>query len=215
MPASYVSLGITEAQPGTGNFKIEAINVRTLTIDTLNLTKDQIREKNGISHWDLGYLTEVDCVQKSDDKKNITYSILGKSVLKEKVNLKEWLEDNLSDLDDFLANRNNTSCIIKVEHVDEIEVNRKLYNSQSVIKCRLAITCKSKSGIKNTTLLNKDYRWITYWSYILNEKPDYFNEAKIRYQNMLNDKSKDLYLVLYRYHFKDGFNEWITGIHFI
>ena len=126
--------------------------------------------------------------------------------------LKTVLESKSTNPEHFFSNRNVDYAIVRVSNVKDITVEEDEYGT---LKSRIKVSINGLPLSRNVDpLLNKDFRWIKYWSRIY--KMDTIAEKKSQYIKLLNKKSKTLYLLLYRHTFPNGQRRyWIVGMHWL
>lgn len=209
---NLLTLAITETFPGTDDFNVIALDEKSRNLIALHLKKEDIISEDGKVYWDIGRWTEVSKLQltKLDtDPRNRVY-IPESSILHDKANIKSILEDRTTSSREFMANRGSPYAILKVKKTNEIVVET---DEKGILRCRLAVQFYDNPAHPQR-LLNKDYRWVKYWSKVPKEE---MTEVKDQYFKLLNRPSKTLYLIVYRHYFKDSACPvpWIVGMHWL
>lgn len=213
----FITLSITETIPGTGEFSVIAMEIRSQNIISLNLREEEIISKQGDIIWDIGFITHVKEIRKNSiSYANPTYTATGTSIGANKIaSLKSILEAKSNSPQDFFNNEKIQYAIIKTSNVHDISVyvDKQNYN-EKVLKYYLSATISNISAVKNPIcFLNKDYRWINFWGYMY--KSLKFDKKKQEYLKLFNRREKTLYLILHRYHFKNNSSYWISGMHWL
>lgn len=203
-----LTLSIAETQPN--HYNIIAMDARTRNLVALSLSRNEIISPEGIIHWDIGKYTKVtELTKEPGSLKNITYRPENFELLaNEQINLKSVLEDSLSLSEDFFNLKGNNFVILKAKNVADIV--SKTTNGHT--NYHMYIVFSDNIHAAPRRILNKDYRWVNYWQRVPKGK---FEETKNKYCALFNKPGKDLYLILYRFYFGNGPQEWITGIHWI
>ncbi len=156
MSKSFLTLGMAERQPGSGEYNILAMNMDDYKIVCIDLKGSQIITPDGKKiFWDIGKVTEVDGIVRDETQvnDNIVYLVKGEARLSdESVNLKEILEDQRIDYVDFERDRNLVGCIVSPFKVLKIETV-----STGIKKNYLTMSFRNDAK-RERKLLNKDYR---------------------------------------------------------
>ena len=222
MSYQILSLAIAEMDPRVpGEFTILGMEMKRKTICPFLLSKEDIIAPNGDIRWDLGRITNVGSVQEylkeHTNKLNVSYIPSNCSLSESLVDLPQILEEKKESATDFFTVSNKSRyAIVKVSHVNDITVvPSEKYPHPS---CKMNVRFQGSS--RNESILNKDYRWVNYWvrQYERNNNEQnkaQFDESRKRYIELLNSKKKNLYCILYRHFFSDGFNIWIAGMHWL
>lgn len=207
MAIKLLTLAITETKPRTGEFHVIALEMDSKTIIAINLQKEEIVSKSGVIYWDIGYITIVeDCRLISPGQKNKVYKSsgtqLGENYLK---NLSGLLDSMSKSGPEFFQNTNKTFAVVKVKNL------RNITNeiTQDVFKSRISVEIAGVDKVQ--TLLNKDYRWLKYWQWVL--KNGSYKKKIEGYLRLANNSDKTIYLILYRFTFPNNQNHWIVGVH--
>ena len=133
-----------------------------------------------------------------------------------KAELYKFLNEQLTDFSRFKRQRTETFGVIKINYIEEItiEKNKKLDSKLVLIA----------DGVKEKIRI-KDYRWLSYWSYIYQLDDELkINERREYYKEFFN--SKESYVILFR--LKSKLNNksnnrfinnndiyWVSGIFYI
>lgn len=216
----FLTLSIAEGRPGSDTFEINCAQLtntlKTNAIYSFELSKDQIFDDDGDPLWDIGKITLLD--RKPDSSKstsvvNRVYEPVGKiQFLKDKEiplpRLKEFLDVNKTDYDEFERDQSMPFAIVKVRHLVAIE---EVADKNQKKKQRLFLDFDDDH--RNENLLNKDYRWIHYWKQIP-EGQKWGRQEQL--QQLMNQPGKSLYLILRRFAFSESNRKyWISGMHWL
>ena len=111
MSYDFLTLGLAERQPGSGEFNVLAMKMSDEQIVCLELKKEQIIKNTGEYVWDIGKKTRVEgYIKKPDSRNNVIYYPSGKmTLLPEEIDLKELLEDKKTDFLGFINDTNETT----------------------------------------------------------------------------------------------------------
>lgn len=202
--SDFLTLGISEKRPNVPDeFVVVAMDLRTKDITRFDVDKSDIISANGEVFWDIGFVTHVDNITRPSKYKQVPIGAsLGENRIKD---LKRILESKSVNPSDFFNSERLEYSIVKVINVEDIETkdNSKFY-------LRVNIEGLNRNPKK---ILNKDFRWVKYWRYIC--KSSKFDEKKKQYMKLLNNKRKNLYLILYRHSYPNNKFHWIIGMHFL
>lgn len=212
MTTELITLSITETIPGTGGFSVIAMETGSQNIISLNLRKEQIISNQGEIFWDIGFITKVKDIRKNAvSYANPTYTATGTSIGANKINaLKSIFEAKANSPQEFFDNEKLQFAIIKTTKVNDITVRQQ----DEVLKHYLSATVSCMPAYRNPMFfLNKDYRWINFWNFIYRSSE--FENKKKKYLKLLNRKDKSQYFILYRHHFRENSNLWISGMHWL
>ena len=208
----FLTLAIREKDPKKphDNFGVVVMDMNTKKIHSFALEKNEILSKSGDVFWDIGFITKVKDVSQKSDGKLVPSGFV--AIKDARSSLKTILESKSINPEHFFSNRNVDYAIVRVSNVKDITVEEDDYGT---MKSRLTVSINGLPPSKKVDpLLNKDFRWIKYWSRIY--KMDAVAEKKGQYIKLLNKKSKTLYLLLYRHTFSTGKKlYWIAGMHWL
>lgn len=210
----FLTLAISEGNPLKKDFYVRTYDLKSKNFVTLKLEKNEIILKSGEILWDIGYITYVDEITDSNIKYNKVYEKpqnpkLGDNKLG---NLKGFLEVKSQEINEFLNNERKNYSILKINELMDIEVID--YGNKCYLNIIGAHVSNNGGKLK---VLNKDYRWVNYWTWVYNK--GYLDDRKNKYLQLLNKKERDLYALLYRHTFVrnniQSRNFWIAGIHWL
>lgn len=208
----FLTLAIREKDPRKAydDFGVVVMDMQTKKIHSFVLEKEEIISPKGEIFWDIGFITTVKDVAKNTDGKLIPSGFV--KVRDARSSLKAILDAKSTNPEHFFANRNIDYAIVRVSDVKDITVEQNEYGT---IQSRITVSINGlPPSRKLEPLLNKDFRWIKYWSHIY--KMDAVAEKKSQYIKLLNKKSKTVYLLLYRHTFHTGHKRhWIVGMHWL
>ena len=208
----FLTLAIREKDPTKpqDDFDVVVMNRGDKRIYSFTLEKNEIVSPSGEIFWDIGFATRVKDVKKQIDGKLIPSGYIDKEDATDR--LKNILELKSKNPELFFQNKNIDYAIVRVSDIFDITVSKR---DDGKMQSRITVTINGLPAAEGKiTLLNKDFRWIKYWSYIY--EIDRVEEKKQQYIKLLNKKSKALYLLLYRHTFPDGKkNHWIAGMHWL
>ena len=207
----FLTLAIREKDPSKphDDFGVVVMDMESKKIYSFTLEKNEIVSPSGEIFWDIWFITRVKDVNRKSDGKLIPSGYIDKKDAT--CILKNILELKSKNPERFFQNMNIDYAIVRVSNVSDITVCENDGKMQS----RITVTINGlPASYRLNPLLNKDFRWIKYWSYIY--EIDRVEEKKQQYIKLLNKKSKALYLLLYRHTFPDGKkNHWIAGMHWL
>ncbi len=214
----FLTLAITETRPQTGEFNVIAMETRSQNIVPIHLVKEQIVSSEGDVFWDIGFVTSVsgNMQRKHLGNDNSLFLISGSARLgANKINTFKAICDAKSTTPQtFFDNEKQRFCILKISKVEDLSIYVDKESEIENIKHYLSVYVCGMPAYQNPiSLLNKDYRWINFWNWIY--KNDAFDEKKKKYMKLLNRRDKELYLILYRHHFKTSNHHWIVGMHWL
>lgn len=214
----FLTLAITETQPQTGQFNVIAMEMRSQNIVPIHLDKEQIVSSTGEIFWDIGFVTSVNgsIQRKYLGNDNSPFVINGSTKFgANRINtLKAIFDAKSTTPQTFFDNDKQRFCILKINKVENLAIYFDKKSETENIKNYLSVYVGGMPAYQNPiSLLNKDYRWINFWIWVC--KNDAFEEKKKKYLKLLNRKDKELYLILYRHHFKTGSQHWIVGMHWL
>ncbi len=207
----FLTLAIREKDPKKAydDFGVVVMDMQTKKIHSFALEKEDIISQKGEIFWDIGFITTVKDVSKKIDGKLVPSGFV--KVRDARSSLKSILEAKSTNPEHFFSNFNVDYAIVRVSEVKDITVDKK---TDGTMQSRIMVTVNGSAWRKLDPLLNKDFRWIKYWSHIY--KTGAVEEKKRQYIKLLNKKSKVLYLLLYRHTFPNGHkNFWIAGMHWL
>ena len=208
----FLTLAIREKDPQKkyDDFGVVVMDMQTKKIHSFTLDRNEIISQTGEIFWDIGFITKVKDVNKREDGKLIPSGFVEKKDATS--TLKNILELKSTNPEHFFSNRNVEFAIVRVSNVSDITVEKNKYD---VIQSRITVNINGlPPSRKLEPLLNKDFRWIKFWSHIY--EIDEIDEKKSLYIKLLNKKSKTLYLLLYRHTFPTGRkHHWIAGMHWL
>lgn len=208
----FLTLAIREKDPKKpqDDFGVVVMDMKSKMIHSFALEKNEIISPSGEIFWDIGFITKVKDVSKKADGKLVPSGFV--EMKDARGSLKTILESKSTTPERFFSNPNVDYAIVRVSSVKDITVEEDNYGT---MKSRLTVSINGlPPSRKLDPLLNKDFRWIKYWSRIY--KMDAVSEKKGQYIKLLNKKSKTLYLLLYRHTFRTGKKlYWIAGMHWL
>ncbi len=216
MAYRLLSLALSETRPGLGEFNVIALEMSKYNIIPIKLKRTEIVNPSGDIVWDLGRITVAEDIDRDPFilGRNTVYITSNCRLSNETVNLSSILNEySTVDVEDFFRKNTERFAIVKVKEVSSIQLKT---DDISSVKSKLDIYIQ---GIdRSITLLNKDYRWVKYWQWEVQQKSnDQIRADMQRYANLLNRKDKKLYLILYRHFFEKGntIETWIAGMHWL
>lgn len=208
---SLLVIAISEEKPK--EFKIIAIDIKDEIFYDLDLKEKDFFDRNGKPVWDLFAVTEGVRLAKSNNK----YKVMGKAYIKRYY--------SAGEIKKFFASRRMTLNMFmnKIQSLDEKRDNSPLYGIVKLDSIRLkrpkyegnrlkqyVIVPNRRIGKGDIELLNKDYKWISYWENISED----LWEAKIKqWEEYLNRKDKEVYAICFSIRFSNGRRRWIGGFH--
>ena len=207
----FLTLAIREKDPKKprDDFGVVVMDMRTKKIHSLSLEKTDIVSPSGEIFWDIGFITVVKDVSQQVDGRLVPSGFM--SIKDATGILKNILELKSKNPEHFFSNLSVDYAIVRVSEVKDITVDEKF---DGTMQSRMLVTINGSAWRKLDPLLNKDFRWIKYWTHIY--KTGTVEEKKQQYIKLLNKKSKVLYLLLYRHTFPNGHkNFWIAGMHWL
>lgn len=210
-----ITLAITETFPNTDEFSVVAYDVKSKNILSFDLVRDQIVSTNGEVMWDIGFTTFVDEIRIRESKYgNEMYEAFKVKLANNSIDLlKKILEAKVLNGDKFFVNTKERYAIVKVNEVEDISIDKKTESKGGQInkyRIKANITCLKEAK----EFLNKDYRWVHYWNWII--KNSEFENKRKKYLDLLNRKDKELYFILYRHKFQGNSSRyWISGMHWL
>lgn len=216
MAYRLLSLALSETRPRLGEFNVIALEMSKFNIIPIKLKKTEIVTPSGDIVWDLGRITVAEEIERDPFilGKNTVYITNDCRLSNETVNLPSILNEySTVDVEDFFKKKTERFAIVKVKEVSNIQLKT---DDISNVKSKLDIYIQGAD--RSITLLNKDYRWVQYWQWQVQQKStDHIRIDMQRYANLLNRKDKKLYLILYKHYFeKDNTIEtWIAGMHWL
>lgn len=215
MMRRFLTLAITEEKPNTDDFNVIAMDLQTKDILPLHLSREQIISHSGVIFWDIGFTTEVtgEIKRKYSGNTNSPFIITGTSSL---------LDNNLEHLEDILVaqslsaqtffdNSRQAFCVLEINRLSDINVVADISTNQ--LKCYIEGTANNLITNKPIVLLNKDYRWCSYWTWTYHQ--NLFSSKKEKYLTLLNKHTSKLFAILYRHQFKQGSSYWVVGMHWL
>lgn len=208
---NLLTLAIAETFPGTDDFNIIALNEKSRNLLALRLTREEIISETGEVYWDIGKWTSVQNLKltKVDaSPRNKVYTPDSAKLLDKPADIKSILEDSIKSSRDFMNDKGITYAVLKVKKLKEILVET---DDKGNRKCQLDVFF-SDNPAHPQKILNKDYRWVKYWSRVPKNDLD---DVKDKYFRLLNKPGKVLYLILYRHYFADSDSSWIVGMHWL
>ena len=207
----FLTLAIREKDPSKpqDDFGVVVMDMQSKRIHSFTLEKNEIVSPSGEIFWDIGFITRVKDVDKKADGKLVPSGYVDKKDATS--TLKTILELKSKNPEQFFRNWNIDYAIVRVSKVSDITVEEK----DGKIQSRITVTLNGlPASYRLDPLLNKDFRWIKYWTHIYNI--DAVEDKKQQYLKLLNKKSKTLYLLLYRHTFYSGKKlHWIAGMHWL
>lgn len=213
----FLTLAITETDPVKKDFSVVAMEIKSKNITSFNLKKADIVSLQGEIFWDIGFTTLVKDVINPSSENRYRRTVAGVQLGQNKMHeLKKILEAKSTNPKDFFENQNRDYGIVKVSKIQDIENRSDNINyKEEVQKHDLVVYISGMPDhLSPHRLLNKDYRWVKYWNYILNSNN--YETKKKQYLKILNSKNKTMFLILHRRKFKNGStNFWIAGIHWL
>ena len=208
----FLTLAIREKNPRKpqDDFEVVVMDMKSKKILGFTLEKNEIISQTGEIFWDIGVITTVKDVDKKSDGRLVPSGYLGKKDASDM--LKTILEAKSANPSHFFSNRNVDYGIVRVSNVQDITVEK---NKEDIVQSRMTVSINGfPPSHKPENLLNKDFRWIKYWTHIYNI--DEVEDKKQQYLKLLNKKSKTLYLLLYRHTFTNGHKgHWVAGMHWL
>ena len=214
MAFDFLTLSMTEKQPGAESFNVIAIEVSSYQLHPIRLGKNEIISEDGKIIWDIGRITTAETAyldsEHVSDPRNAECLVTNCSLSDQKVKLKRILDDNITPISQFIDYPDIRFAIVKASDVLDIILEKSDEDPRP--KCRLQVSF----GNSSYTLLNKDYRWVNYWvwQYAQNDE-ERLEENKRRYLQLLNRRGKSLYLILYRHYYQTHPAVWIAGMHWL
>lgn len=207
---SFLTLAMSEAKPGQGEFTVVAGKENSGILAPIYLEKSEITSCDGSIYWDIGSVTRADVVKyipKNTDTKNVGYKANHPEVIKkyDEYELKNFLLDRVGSYESFKSNQARF-IIVKVKEVKNFNV--AVING--TLKCRMDVVLTGSND--SVSLLNKDYRWVTYWQHVSDEEKEV---CVNRYMTLLNRTDKTLFLILYKHYYSNGPAHWIAGMHLL
>lgn len=208
----FLTLAIREKNPRKpqDDFEVVVMDMKSKKILGFTLDKNEIISQTGEIFWDIGVITKVKDVDKKFDGRLVPSGYVGRKDASDM--LKTILEAKSTNPSHFFSNRNVDYAIVRVSNVQDITVEK---NKDDVVQSRMTVSINGfPPSHKPENLLNKDFRWIKYWTHIYNV--DEVENKKLQYLKLLNKKSKTLYLLLYRHTFTNGHKgHWVAGMHWL
>lgn len=206
----FLTLAISEIKPKTDNIGVAVMDMQTKKFHIFFLDKKDIISQTGEIFWDIGFITTMKNVTAYNGRLVPSGFVCIKDARR---NLKTILEAKSLNPERFFSNDKETFAIVRVSAVKNITVKK---NDDDIIQSRMEININGLplSVEVNRWFLNKDLRWIKYWSHIYDT--DKLQDKRSHYIKLLNKKNKTLYLLLYRHTFVGGSkNHWIAGMHWL
>lgn len=218
MRKEFITLSITETRPDKDEFSVIAMETKSQNIISLNLKKSEIISDQGEIYWDIGFITVGDISKNSSSSNsNSTYLATNTQIGDNQISLlKNLLETKSLNPQLFFTNDKFQFGIVKVNKVIDLKIRVDKCNyTKDIIKHYITVNICGIPHYENPNeYLNKDYRWVKFWNQI-HESP-YYKSQKEKYLRILNQKDKNLYLILRRYYFdKKNVKIWISGMHWI
>lgn len=212
---SLLTLSIAQTKPNQNSFYIITLDLKNQNYIAISLDSKDIVSKSGEIFFDIGFVSQVTYLRPKYPSKNylnMVYIASDVSILENKFDeLKNILDAKSATQLDFFDNKKKQFSILKVNKINDIFYTE----SSGYFKHKVNVTIMGLPVANNTkTLLVKDFRWINYWDWTIDR--NIYVEKKTKYLNMFRKRDRELYLVLFRYHKKDGSSyELITGVHWI
>lgn len=203
---TLLTLAISEMEPG--NFKIVAADLNKNVFYSLELKEKDFFDEYGTPVWDLFAIT-------SGIKVVSTYrlhKIIGKAYIQKyytKDEMKKFFDSKLMLLDTFIKNDTYQYGIFKLQSIKLEEPKFINKNGRKILRQYLHLPNRRLSK-KPIRLLNKDYKWITYWENI----PKDLWEVKVKHwESYINSSNKEVYAIGYSMRFNNRRIGWICGFH--
>lgn len=205
----FITLAMTETRKN--QFAVLALDVGSEQIYSFDLEYADIVDKSGRIFWDIGKETEVErVIPVGSSKVNMQYHAEGRVVLgrDRTKDLKPIFEKEASVCRLFFYDKNETFAVAKMARLHDLT----FVPDKGKSYMRLEI----KGDRREKIMLNKDYRWLEYWKWILGKNnEDLLDEKRNKYIKLFNERSKTLYLILYRHKFAYNSRYWIAGMHWL
>jgi hypothetical protein len=209
-----ITLGIAELERGSDDFNIITMDMHSQNIGPINVARDEIISRSGKVFWDIGFLTTLTegWEGQIDRNANIQYTVRGETAIGENQlgQLKKILEAKSKKPAAFFNNEKLQSGVVKVSRVEEIYTR----SNESERRHYMRVHIKGMpADEKPKLILNKDYRWVKFWSWIFDNGE--YDDKRQKYIQLFKDSNRSLYLVLYRRYFAKGPYYWIAGMHWL
>lgn len=209
-----LTLAMAESIPGS--FQVIVLKKKPTEIISIRLDKEDIISESGTPFWDIGYVTEVEYLNRNlTSSRNITYNVSGRIRMKSdsKIgNFRSYFNNRSRGAEEFFNNSDSTYGIARVEQI--VSLSETINHSDRIKDAfRMELVVQDVPIFRTKNILNKDYRWKKYWQKMYDTH--HLEETKERYIKLFNEAERDLYIILYRHQYDDRSRIWIAGIHWL